>query len=682
MLARMMERRNGQIAAADGRELAADKQSAIKQPTVKQPCSYLAYFEAHALRFYALLRCNQIGELRQMLDAMEEKFAPTESEWIRARLYLLRGIVNYYEGRDQALAERSLSSEIRFRQAEEHLAQAAARFEMLGVKPEVWQAQRVLLWCQKHLSKDPAAIAELRDQAGDLLDELVQSLPPAERAFLVVDNLTADEEALVDKVARIEELRQVLSELPGSRWMTVPRKFPLRVAMARLIHELLLDIDRQKGALSRRVIEGRDKTPDDAPPLTFWQRLWQHPRGRATLSFLVLPDFTVAIRSGFLMLQLSVSQIKRSEVRDFVRGWHLNADPQKGRQLMGLTGQRNLRPVMVHQAEERLKRESQVREFDFNEIATVIAHALSLPHLLQDLPPGTALTIVPDDSLHGFPFAATRINGRSLIEAFPISLAFESKLRAAALAPPALQQTLLVAVPHGWENPLIKGERYDPLPGTLDELARVNEWFKRKPKACAQRLGSNDKRVGKKELLHQLSTSTFFHIACHGQSDPDSPDQSGLVLMPEEGRMEVFTLRELSALTLGGLRHATLSSCWSADNFVLPGRWVISLPETLWRAGAHSILGSLWEVSDEIAIAFMHRFYQYLEKHPRDLALRQTQLDCKNGTLLPGNEETVKPENWAGYNLYGDYRVLRFDDGDERQGIWQRLLDRLIQREK
>jgi CHAT domain-containing protein len=141
-------------------------------------------------------------------------------------------------------------------------------------------------------------------------------------------------------------------------------------------------------------------------------------------------------------------------------------------------------------------------------------------------------------------------------------------------------------------------------------------------------------------------------------------------LIPESGQAEVLTLRELAGLSLDRLRFVTLSSCWSADNFVLPGRWVISLPETLWRAGAHSILGSLWEVRDDIAVAFMDRFYRNLDSYPRDQALRLTQLACLEGKIFPGNKLNGElslenkmagnPENWAGFNLYGDYRALRF----------------------
>ena len=76
------------------------------------------------------------------------------------------------------------------------------------------------------------------------------------------------------------------------------------------------------------------------------------------------------------------------------------------------------------------------------------------------------------------------------------------------------------------------------------------------------------------------------------------------------------------------------------------------MPETLWRSGTQSILGCLWEVDDKVAVSFMTRFYYYLNQHPRDEALRRTQLEFKNAN------DTANPFFWAGFNLYGDYRTL------------------------
>ena len=134
-----------------------------------------------------------------------------------------------------------------------------------------------------------------------------------------------------------------------------------------------------------------------------------------------------------------------------------------------------------------------------------------------------------------------------------------------------------------------------------------------------------------------------------------------LVCAFNQVRTEVLSIRDLACTDLSHLRQVVLSACWSADNFVLPGRRVVSLPETLCRAGARSVLGSLWPVDDAIAVALMGRFYDYLETHPRDEALRRAQLDCLQGRLFGGPDAyATHPVAWAGFTLSGDAGRLGF----------------------
>jgi CHAT domain-containing protein len=180
-----------------------------------------------------------------------------------------------------------------------------------------------------------------------------------------------------------------------------------------------------------------------------------------------------------------------------------------------------------------------------------------------------------------------------------------------------------------------------------DEIAEVSEWLRRRGfDACV--MGGEATRT---EVSRRLETAAVCHLACHGIFEPDSPDRSGVILGgAEEDR--VLSVRVLAGLDLRGLRQIVLSSCWSADSFVLPGRWVISLPKILLYAGAGSVIGSLWEVDDRLAQGFMGRFYRRLETMRRDEALRLTQLDCIHGEVKEA--DAADPIYWAGYALYGD----------------------------
>lgn len=96
------------------------------------------------------------------------------------------------------------------------------------------------------------------------------------------------------------------------------------------------------------------------------------------------------------------------------------------------------------------------------------------------------------------------------------------------------------------------------------------------------------------------------------------------------------------------------------DNFVLPGRRVVSLPETLMRAGAESVVGSLWPLADEVAFALMVRFYELMLAGGRAQALRQVQLEMIAGALEGcAIADQASPRHWAGITLFGDGGQLR-----------------------
>jgi CHAT domain-containing protein len=150
------------------------------------------------------------------------------------------------------------------------------------------------------------------------------------------------------------------------------------------------------------------------------------------------------------------------------------------------------------------------------------------------------------------------------------------------------------------------------------------------------------------------------HIASHGRFQPDEPSRTGLVLAGADGAPDMLSILDIGGLRAPRLEHVTLSACWSADTFVVPGRWIFSLPETLCRAGARSVLASLWEADDRIAGAFMQRFYTNLRRLSRADALRDAQLACLRNELRPGLE-TSDAVFWAGFYLFGDSGRLPCD---------------------
>jgi CHAT domain-containing protein len=139
------------------------------------------------------------------------------------------------------------------------------------------------------------------------------------------------------------------------------------------------------------------------------------------------------------------------------------------------------------------------------------------------------------------------------------------------------------------------------------------------------------------------------HIASHGFFEYKKPSSTGIVLHNDEV-LSIAHILEMDALR--DVAFLCLSSCWAADQYVLPGRWIVSLPEVLRKAGVGTILGCLWEVHDRVGAAFMETFYTYAVKYPKVIALQKTQADALHNRLGIAGIDTSAPFFWAGFTLY------------------------------
>jgi CHAT domain-containing protein len=315
--------------------------------------------------------------------------------------------------------------------------------------------------------------------------------------------------------------------------------------------------------------------------------------------------------------------VTRIELRERVKQWHATV------------------PTIYFEPEDGEQDHNARQTRTLGEIATGLGNALQLPSILARLPQRvTALTIIPDDILHGFPFAAMPHGDRYWVERFSLGIGFESLPGQPAPRPALPKTALLVSVAEA-------DETADHLVSAQREVGEIAPPI---IQAGWQVEYLREAAASKEALLKRLPDTGLFHIASHGVFEPGQPDQSGFVLASE-----VLSLREIAALDLRSLRHATLSSCWSADNFILPGRWIISVPEAFYRAGAGSVLGALWEVPDELAVDFMAQFYRNLKRHRRDKALQLAQIDC----LRKVSSGSANVRFWANFNLYGNCGRLK-----------------------
>jgi CHAT domain-containing protein len=145
-----------------------------------------------------------------------------------------------------------------------------------------------------------------------------------------------------------------------------------------------------------------------------------------------------------------------------------------------------------------------------------------------------------------------------------------------------------------------------------------------------------------------LMATELAHVACHGAFGLGDLTATGLILSPgvPDGLLD---LRRIADMPLASLRHITLASCWSADNYLLPGRAVVSLPQALRHAGVGSVLSCLWKVDDLVSRTFSTRYYALCRTLSPPNALRKTQVELLDGSLLVGGVRATDPYFWAGF---------------------------------
>jgi CHAT domain-containing protein len=138
------------------------------------------------------------------------------------------------------------------------------------------------------------------------------------------------------------------------------------------------------------------------------------------------------------------------------------------------------------------------------------------------------------------------------------------------------------------------------------------------------------------------------HFATHAVLTPADPSRSALLLGadPTAGEDGFLQAREIEALRLPA-ELVVLAACRSARGQPAGGEAVESLAEAFFRAGARTVVGTLWDVDDDAAMRLMTLFYGHLAAGAgKAEALRRAQLELRARAAAPGE--------WAGFVLLGE----------------------------
>jgi CHAT domain-containing protein len=273
--------------------------------------------------------------------------------------------------------------------------------------------------------------------------------------------------------------------------------------------------------------------------------------------------------------------------------------------------------------------------------ATLIAPAQKL------IPANSKVILLPAESLYGLNFETLIVpdpQPHFWIEDVTLTIGSSLTLLGSAANRPAAKEKNLLLV----GNTKQANTEFPPLLQSASEMQKVEQYFPEPHRAVleAERATPSAYMNSKPERF------AYVHFSTHGTASRTRPLESAVVLSKEPAG-DTYKLYARDIVT----RHlqaelVTISACYGSGRRAYSGEGLVGLSWAFLRAGAHNVIGALWEVSDAPATpALMDAFYRELGngKDPAS-ALRAAKL----GLLHSSDSDSVfrKPFYWAPFQLY------------------------------
>ena len=204
---------------------------------------------------------------------------------------------------------------------------------------------------------------------------------------------------------------------------------------------------------------------------------------------------------------------------------------------------------------------------------------------------------------------------------------------------------------HGTGKLLLLGDavaaspEYVPLPNAMREVQNVENHFA----ASTRQTYTRNQATPAAYLSSDPAQFSFIHFVAHATASKLSPLDSAIVLSRSSDDQDSFKLyaRDITRHALHA-KLVTISSCYGAGAQAYSGEGLVGLSWAFLRAGAHNVIGALWEVNDASTADLMGRLYDELQSgEPPDVALRAAKL-----SLLHSQSVVRKPFYWAPFQLY------------------------------
>jgi CHAT domain-containing protein len=261
------------------------------------------------------------------------------------------------------------------------------------------------------------------------------------------------------------------------------------------------------------------------------------------------------------------------------------------------------------------------------------------------IPPGSRVILLPDVSLYGLNFETLIVPGPQphfWIEDVTLTTASSlSLLASSANRAPAQEKNLLLV------GDAVPVPEFGPLPQAPSEMQRIQRYFPKPRRSILQ----GSEATPSAYLGSEPGRFSYLHFVTHGTASRARPMESAVVLSKEPaGDTYKLYARDIVLHRLNA-KLVTISACNGSGTRAYSGEGLVGLSWAFLAAGAHNVIGALWEVSDASTPQLMDALYSELSqgKDPAT-ALRNAKLSLLH-SASPTNVFR-KPFYWAPFQLY------------------------------
>ena len=199
-------------------------------------------------------------------------------------------------------------------------------------------------------------------------------------------------------------------------------------------------------------------------------------------------------------------------------------------------------------------------------------------------------------------------------------------------------------------NPVSPSPKYPSLPLFGAEMTRIEKHFA----AHRAAVFAGEQATPAAYLTGNPAQYAYIHFVSHAVASRTDPLDSAIILSGStfsggnagEAAFKLYA-RDIMQHPINA-RLVTISACYGSGTRSYAGEGLVGLSWAFLRAGAHNVIGALWEVSDESTPRLMDTLYQGLEEGKAPAAaLRNAKLD-----LLHSQSRFNKPFFWAPFQIY------------------------------